>query len=131
MGEDYGNGKMDSRSGTQPARCLVCGRPLAGRTDKKFCSDRCRNIYNNGRYRRQRKRLCDFNRTLVTNYYLLRQMVASGKHSCPKAALLRSGFDPKCFTASVETVFFRWYRCFDLRYRVGRKFVHLKDDENY
>jgi hypothetical protein len=25
--------------------CLECGEPIKGRTDKKFCSDACRNIY--------------------------------------------------------------------------------------
>ncbi|CAN5536161.1 hypothetical protein BH11BAC5_BH11BAC5_26890 [soil metagenome] len=27
--------------------CLTCGKPLKGRTDKKFCDDYCRNGYNN------------------------------------------------------------------------------------
>ncbi len=25
--------------------CMECGEPVKGRTDKKFCSDACRNIY--------------------------------------------------------------------------------------
>lgn len=25
--------------------CLQCGEPIRGRTDKRFCSDACRNIY--------------------------------------------------------------------------------------
>ena len=25
--------------------CIECGEPVKGRTDKKFCSDACRNIY--------------------------------------------------------------------------------------
>lgn len=27
--------------------CLACGKPLKGRTDKKFCDDYCRNAHNN------------------------------------------------------------------------------------
>ena len=27
--------------------CLECGEPILGRSDKKFCSDLCRNAYNN------------------------------------------------------------------------------------
>jgi len=27
--------------------CIECGRELFGRCDKKFCSDGCRNSYNN------------------------------------------------------------------------------------
>jgi hypothetical protein len=28
-------------------KCLECGEPVYGRVDKKFCSDQCRNTYNN------------------------------------------------------------------------------------
>ncbi len=28
-------------------KCLECGEPLMGKVDKKFCSDACRNAYNN------------------------------------------------------------------------------------
>ena len=28
-------------------KCLECESPLVGRVDKKFCSDYCRNSYNN------------------------------------------------------------------------------------
>ena len=28
-------------------KCLECERPVFGRADKKFCSDGCRNAYNN------------------------------------------------------------------------------------
>ena len=28
-------------------KCLECGTELFGRVDKKFCSDQCRNTYNN------------------------------------------------------------------------------------
>ncbi|MBL7762218.1 MAG: DUF2116 family Zn-ribbon domain-containing protein, partial [Chitinophagaceae bacterium] len=30
-----------------PSACLNCGKPLKGRSDKKFCDDSCRNNYNN------------------------------------------------------------------------------------
>ena len=28
-------------------KCLECKDPIIGRADKKFCSDQCRNTYNN------------------------------------------------------------------------------------
>jgi len=28
-------------------KCLECGEPIKGRSDKKFCGDYCRNVYNN------------------------------------------------------------------------------------
>lgn len=120
-----------SRVGTQPARCRVCGRPLAGRTDKMFCSDRCRNIYNNGRYKEHRRKIGDFNRAVLTNYYLLKQALCANGSRILKSELLRKGFNPRCYTSSSEGLFTRWYRCLDLQYRFGRKFVHLKRDEQY
>lgn len=27
--------------------CLSCGKPVKGRSDKKFCDDYCRNVFNN------------------------------------------------------------------------------------
>ncbi len=30
-----------------PKICLACGKPVKGRSDKKFCDDYCRNNYNN------------------------------------------------------------------------------------
>ena len=32
---------------TTSKTCLSCGKNLRGRTDKKFCNDQCRNVYNN------------------------------------------------------------------------------------
>ena len=31
-------------------KCMECGKPLSGRTDKKFCCGKCRNRFNNRRY---------------------------------------------------------------------------------
>jgi predicted nucleic acid-binding Zn ribbon protein len=32
---------------TETRNCLLCGKVLKGRVDKKFCDDYCRNSYNN------------------------------------------------------------------------------------
>ena len=32
---------------TMEKQCLECGDKIVGRIDKKFCSDGCRNAYNN------------------------------------------------------------------------------------
>ena len=32
---------------TEPKICAECGAKMTGRVDKKFCSDLCRNSYNN------------------------------------------------------------------------------------
>lgn len=32
---------------TTTRNCLSCGKPVKGRSDKKFCDDYCRNVFNN------------------------------------------------------------------------------------
>ena len=32
-------------AGNPPRQCVQCGERLVGRTDKRFCSDACRNLY--------------------------------------------------------------------------------------
>jgi predicted nucleic acid-binding Zn ribbon protein len=107
-------------------RCKVCGKAFAGRTDKRFCSERCKNIFNNSRYSNERKVLRSFNSALAVNYFLLKQVALEGHTECLKSVLLRKGFKPNCFSSERLFFFRRWYRCFDLYYRVGPKFVHLK-----
>jgi Uncharacterized protein containing a Zn-ribbon (DUF2116). len=31
--------------------CPVCGNKIVGRSDKKFCTDKCRTFYHNEKYR--------------------------------------------------------------------------------
>ena len=33
----------------QKPSCILCGKPIAGRTDKKYCSQNCKNTYNYNR----------------------------------------------------------------------------------
>ena len=127
MQTNEGTGRLDeSSAGEQAPRCRVCGKPLYGRPDKRFCSDRCRNIFNNSKYREQRRLLDSFNNALRANYFLLKQMFADGRRRCPKRALLSAGFSVDCFNSVIVTPFAKWYRCFDLCYRIGLKFVYLR-----
>ena len=50
MSIDRDMGEME-----QIRRCPVCGRAIAGRSDKKFCSDICRTFYHNKRRLSKRK----------------------------------------------------------------------------
>ena len=48
--------ERDMGENGQIRRCPVCGRAIAGRSDKKFCSDICRAFYHNERKLSKRKK---------------------------------------------------------------------------
>lgn len=56
--------------------CLDCGSPLHGRSDKKFCSDQCRNNYNNrlnrdaNNYIRNVHNILRRNRRILSDLYM-------------------------------------------------------------
>lgn len=54
--------------------CLHCQHALAGRTDKKFCDDYCRNTYNNKRYREEFAAKREIQSALNHNYKVLREI---------------------------------------------------------
>ena len=74
--------------------CLVCKKPLKGRSDKKFCDDYCRNIYNNqlksGHYTYVRT----INSILKKNRRILEELLSTNKETCRvgKEKLQRLGF---------------------------------------
>src|SRR5690606_496297 len=53
-------------------KCLECGTKLLGRIDQKYCSDHCRNAYNNRLNRDSRNLLRNINNKLRKNYRLKR-----------------------------------------------------------
>jgi len=73
--------------------CLECGEPLAGRSDKKFCSDYCRNAYNNRKNRETNKLIREINSLLKRNYKILEE-VLNDRHMTKihRSALTRLGF---------------------------------------
>ena len=51
--------------------CLECGDQLKGRIDKKFCSDYCRNSYNNKVNKDSKNLIRNMNNRLRKNYKIL------------------------------------------------------------
>ena len=52
-------------------KCLVCGEKLLGRIDQKYCSDHCRNAYNNLLNRDSKNLVRNINNKLRKNYRIL------------------------------------------------------------
>ncbi len=79
--------------------CLECNIGIRGRADKKFCSDHCRNAYNNNLNRDSKNLVRVINNRLRKNYRILDSLpLKEGKTSTTKAKLLDKGFDFEFFT---------------------------------
>lgn len=78
--------------------CPVCGAMIKGRSDKKFCSAKCRSI--NQYENRQKSEAFYFkvDRQLKINRKLLKKYNKSGYTTIRKTVLLEEGFNPKFFT---------------------------------
>ncbi|HDZ41658.1 MAG TPA: hypothetical protein ENH59_08285 [Bacteroidetes bacterium] len=84
-------------------RCLDCGEVLKGRSDKKFCSDQCRNNYNNTINREANNLVRNVHSVLRKNRKILGELYEGGKKKVHRDALLVSEFNINFFTHSVET----------------------------
>ncbi len=83
--------------------CLACGIEIKGRDDKKFCSDYCRNSYNNKNNRDSKNLIRNTNNRLRKNYKILSDLNKSGKTKITRSKLLEHNFDFNLFTSIYTT----------------------------
>lgn len=83
--------------------CLDCGEKIVGRTDKKFCSDYCRNSYNNNLNKDRRNLVRNVNNLLRKNYRILEELNPTDKTTASKTKLLAKGFNFDYFTSIYTT----------------------------
>jgi len=97
--------------------CPVCGDQIIGRVDKKFCSDQCRNTFNNERYSSDNAHVQKVNRLLKKNYNILKVLNVNGKTKVKRSKLLQEGFDFNYITGIYETQKGNLYKlCYDQGY---------------
>ncbi|AEV31258.1 hypothetical protein Oweho_0236 [Owenweeksia hongkongensis DSM 17368] len=97
--------------------CLECNEPIKGRADKKFCSDGCRNAYNNREFRDVNNLIRNTNRVLSKNRKILVEMNPTGKTKTTRDILVGKGFNFDYFTSIYETKKGgRYYFCYDQGY---------------
>jgi len=89
----------------QAKTCHHCGAPLAGRVDKRFCSDHCRSSAANTRKLTDpgERLMRDINMLLRHNRHLLRQASPHGKTTVRREVLELSGFNFSYFTHIYRT----------------------------
>ena len=74
-----------------------------GREDKKFCSDGCRNAYNNKINKDSNNLMRNINNKLRKNYRILSEINVEGKTKTSRSKLLSKGFDFEFFTSILQT----------------------------
>ncbi|MEP3388394.1 MAG: hypothetical protein ABJO02_09420 [Reichenbachiella sp.] len=104
---------------TDQRLCSECERPLFGRTDKKFCSDACRNSYNNRVNADATNFVRNVNNALRKNRRILLELKNGEGSKVHRDQLLRAGFDFDYHTNIRETQSGdMFYYCYDLGYQV-------------
>ncbi len=98
-------------------KCLECGEPITGRPDKKFCSDYCRNTYNNKLNSDVITYVRKINHILRKNRRILEELNPYGKTKVNKEKMLSKGFNFNFFTNVYQTQNGNtYYFCYDQGY---------------
>ncbi|MFN8259105.1 MAG: hypothetical protein U0W24_25675 [Bacteroidales bacterium] len=107
--------------------CPECGDKLLGRADKKFCSDQCRNSYNNRLNSDTSNTVRNINNILRKNRRILQELnKQSGKTMVSKETLIKKGFDFTYLTHTYKTQKgFTYHFCYEQGY------LYLEDKSLY
>ncbi|MFN5182159.1 MAG: hypothetical protein ACK5D5_03940 [Bacteroidota bacterium] len=84
-------------------KCLECKDEFQGRADKRFCSDQCRNTYNNRSNSDVTNHVRNINRILKKNRRILEELNPSGKAKVSRQKLNEVGFNFNYFTNILKT----------------------------
>ena len=97
--------------------CQNCGTTIYGRVDKKFCSDGCRNAFNNEQNRDANNFIRRVNHTLRKNRRILETLNPDGKMKVHKEKLRALGFDFNFYTSTYTTkIGTVYYFCYEHGY---------------
>ncbi|QMU63138.1 MAG: hypothetical protein GKR88_01835 [Flavobacteriaceae bacterium] len=84
-------------------KCLECDEIVKGRVDKKFCSDYCRNAYNNKVNKDSKNLIRNINNRLRKNHKILSELNTKGKTKVSRTRLYDKGFDFQLCTSIYTT----------------------------
>ena len=114
-------------------KCLDCGDKIRGRSDKKFCSDQCRNNYNNRLNRDTNNFVRNVHGLLRKNRRILADLYSEGRHRVHRDALFALGYNFSFFTHVIETSdSLKYHFCFEYGFReTGDDFIELMYNSQY
>ncbi len=97
--------------------CPECGTEYFGRKDKKYCSDQCRNSFNNRKGGQTNTLINQINRILRKNRLILSALNPDGKVKVRKSKLAEKGYQFQYHTNTYTTRAGRiYYFCYDHGY---------------
>lgn len=96
-------------------KCIQCQGEIKGRTDKRFCNDKCRSTFNNNLKRETKKKVIKVNKVLRKNRNILESFVST---KVSKYNLINEGFNFNYLTSINNN----YYYCYDYGYK------HIGDD---
>ena len=98
-------------------KCQECGHQLNGRKDQKFCSDYCRNTFNNRLNEDANNYVRRINNILRKNRRILASLNPEGKKTIDGLRLAEEGFNFHYFTNVYRTQKgSEYYFCYDQGY---------------
>jgi hypothetical protein len=97
--------------------CPECGEVIKGRIDKKFCSDMCRNTYNNKQNSDGNNFVRNINNTLRKNRRILETHLQGDTTKIAKQKLVDKGFNFSFHTSQSTTKNNHTYKfCYEFGY---------------
>lgn len=113
--------------------CQECGHKLSGRKDQKFCSDYCRNSYNNKLNEDSNSTVRKINGILRKNRRILVKLNPDGKSTVDSLTLAEEGFNFHYFTNIFKTQKgHSYFFCYDYGYtEIGNNQYFLVKKQDY
>lgn len=108
--------------------CVNCNEPFSGRSDKKFCSDYCRNQHNFSKSRYAEPDIREIHKIMRNNHRILSKLEEAGCKEVDVSTLIGIGFCPDVVTGyNIENESFILYDC---SYKVVEgRIVFCKNDK--
>ena len=101
--------------------CLECGKEIQyGRTDRKFCSEDCKNKYHNNMHKYSRSVHIRVLNGIEKNYNILCRLYRSHVPSIDIGDLIALGFRTEYSTGYRKYKRHDEYRCFEFKYYITR-----------
>src|SRR6476646_116391 len=106
---------MEIRSNNRT--CLTCERPIKGRSDKKFCDDYCRSIYNNKVNNDNNPCVRNVNNILRKNRRILEELTPDETAKTTRERLMEKGFNFQYLTNTyTNKKGNQYYFCYEFGY---------------
>lgn len=114
--------------------CLECGNEIKyGRSDRKFCCDKCKNLYHNRMTHQRRSVQLRVLGALEKNYEILSRLLSAEITSVSIGDLSQTGFNKEIMTSYHKVGSHDEFRCYDIKYYCSatRIFNIERVDMNY